>query len=72
MSGPGPASPHTRAAHADASKGLPFEDREDFEDAIRGLIESAASLVLRDARGRTVWDMDSYAFVQGERGPYLA
>jgi alkyl sulfatase BDS1-like metallo-beta-lactamase superfamily hydrolase len=61
---PGPASVHTRTAHAEASKALPFEDREDFEDAQRGLIESAASLVLRDARGRTVWDMDSYAFVQ--------
>ncbi len=67
-SGPGPASAHTRAAHDEASRDLPFEDREDFEDARRGLIESAASLVLRDARGRTVWDMDSYAFVQEREG----
>ncbi len=68
MSCPKPASAHTRAAHADASKELPFEDREDFEDARRGLIESAPSLVLRDARGRTVWDMDSYAFVRRGEG----
>ena len=66
MSGPSPASAHTRATHADAAKELPFEDREDFEDARRGLIESAPSLVLHDARGRTVWDMDSYAFVQSD------
>jgi alkyl sulfatase BDS1-like metallo-beta-lactamase superfamily hydrolase len=42
---------------------LPFEDREDFEDARRGLIATTPSLVLRDGRGRVVWDMDSYAFV---------
>jgi alkyl sulfatase BDS1-like metallo-beta-lactamase superfamily hydrolase len=63
VSAPGPASAHTRAAHIQAFEELPFEDREDFEDARRGLIESAPSLVLSDARGRTVWDMDSYAFI---------
>ncbi len=63
MSDPCPASADTRAAHADASKDLPFEDREDFEDARRGLIATAPSLVLRDERGRVVWDMDSYGFV---------
>jgi alkyl sulfatase BDS1-like metallo-beta-lactamase superfamily hydrolase len=68
VSGPGPASVHTRTAQAAASRDLPFEDREDFEDAQRGLIESVAKLVLRDARGRTVWDMDSYAFVREREG----
>jgi alkyl sulfatase BDS1-like metallo-beta-lactamase superfamily hydrolase len=63
VSDPCPASADTRAAHADASKDLPFEDREDFEDARRGLIATAPSLVLRDERGRVVWDMDSYGFV---------
>jgi alkyl sulfatase BDS1-like metallo-beta-lactamase superfamily hydrolase len=66
VSDPDAASGHTRAAQVAAAKELPFEDREDFEDARRGLIESAPSLVLRDARGRTVWNMDSYAFVQGD------
>ncbi len=62
MSDPGPASAHTRAAHANAFGELPFEDRDDFEDARRGLIATTKSLVLRDAKGRAVWDMDSYAF----------
>ncbi len=66
VSEPGAASGHTRAVQVAAAKGLPFEDREDFEDARRGLIESAQSLVLRDARGRVVWDMDSYAFVESD------
>jgi alkyl sulfatase BDS1-like metallo-beta-lactamase superfamily hydrolase len=65
---PEPASAHTHALHGTAQDELPFEDHEDFEDARRGLIESAPSLVLRDARGRTVWDMDSYAFVDGREG----
>jgi alkyl sulfatase BDS1-like metallo-beta-lactamase superfamily hydrolase len=60
------ASGHTQLAHEDSSKDLPFEDREDFEDARRGSIASAPNLVLRDARGRVVWDMDSYAFIDPE------
>ena len=38
MSAPGNATEHTRALHAAALGGLPFEDREDFEDAKRGRI----------------------------------
>jgi alkyl sulfatase BDS1-like metallo-beta-lactamase superfamily hydrolase len=63
---PGPASAHTRALHDVSLHELPFEDREDFEDARRGLIATAPSLVLRDERGRVVWDMDSYAFVHSQ------
>ncbi len=67
MSDPGPASEHTRSLHTAATAELPFEDREDFEDARRGLIATAPSLVLRDGSGRAVWDMDGYAFVgEGE------
>ncbi len=68
VSDPGPASAHTRAAHANASGELHFEDREDFEDARRGLIATIPSLVLRDDEGRVVWDMDSYAFVGADGG----
>jgi alkyl sulfatase BDS1-like metallo-beta-lactamase superfamily hydrolase len=67
--GPGPASAHTRALHEASLSELPFEDREDFEDAQRGLIATTPSLVLRDARERAVWDMDSYAFVDGHGAP---
>jgi alkyl sulfatase BDS1-like metallo-beta-lactamase superfamily hydrolase len=63
VSDPGPASEHTRSLHAAALAQLPFEDREDFEDARRGLIATTPSLTLRDANGRAVWDMDGYAFL---------
>jgi alkyl sulfatase BDS1-like metallo-beta-lactamase superfamily hydrolase len=63
VSEPGPASAHTRTLHDASLSELPFEDREDFEDAQRGLIATTPSLVLRNAQGRAVWDMDSYAFL---------
>jgi alkyl sulfatase BDS1-like metallo-beta-lactamase superfamily hydrolase len=56
-------SEHTRALHAAALAELPFEDREDFEDASRGLIAAEPSLRVTDARGRIVWDMDRYSFI---------
>lgn len=64
MSGPGEASEHTRALHAAVLEQLPFEDREDFQDASRGRLASDPSLVLQDATGRVVWDMDAYRFLQ--------
>jgi linear primary-alkylsulfatase len=60
------ASEHTLVVHRTALEQLPLEDREDFQDAQRGLIASEPSLVLRDAHGRVVWDMDSYRFVEPE------
>ena len=64
MHRPEPASAHTRALHEVSRDELPFEDGEDFEDARRGLIAAEPSLVLCNAQGRTVWDMDGYAFVK--------
>ena len=69
MSDPGPASAHTRDLHDDSLSELPFEDQEDFDDARRGLISTSPSLVLRDERGRAVWDMDSYAFLDATESP---
>ena len=68
MNEPGSASPYTRAMHGAALGELPFEDREDFEDARRGLIATTPSLLVRDERGRVVWDMDSYAFLAVHEG----
>jgi alkyl sulfatase BDS1-like metallo-beta-lactamase superfamily hydrolase len=64
VSAPGDATEHTRALHAAALGGLPFEDREDFEDAARGRLATEPSLLLEDAGGRVVWDMDAYRFVE--------
>ncbi len=52
--------------HEQALRELPFADRDDFEDARRGLIASAETLLIADERGRAVWDMDSYGFLDPE------
>ncbi|ONH59905.1 alkyl/aryl-sulfatase [Frankia sp. CcI49] len=47
--------------------GLPFEDRQDFADAERGLIATLDPGVVKDDHGAVVWDNDSYAsFLRGD------
>ncbi len=60
---PGPASPSTRAVNAAVEQALPFSNMTDFELSRRGLIKRPDSLVIRNAAGRVVWDLDSYAFL---------
>lgn len=57
---PKPASEITRQANAAVLKALPFNDRQDFEDAQRGLIAQPKELSIRDASGKVVWDMATY------------
>jgi alkyl sulfatase BDS1-like metallo-beta-lactamase superfamily hydrolase len=35
---------------------LPFEDRQDFEDAARGQVADLNGAVVKTADGRVVWD----------------
>ncbi len=61
------ASKFTRKANASMRDRLPFDNREDFELADRGLIAREESLVIRDEEGNVVWDMDKFKFlVEGE------
>jgi alkyl sulfatase BDS1-like metallo-beta-lactamase superfamily hydrolase len=59
------AHPTVRAANAALLDALPFDDRQDFEDATRGLIGRLEPCVIRAADGRVVWDNDSYGFLEG-------
>ena len=45
---------------------LHYEDRSDFEDADRGFIGALDAGVVTDADGRVVWDLDAYAFLDGD------
>ncbi|MER8046832.1 alkyl sulfatase dimerization domain-containing protein [Streptomyces sp. NPDC094032] len=45
---------------------LPFEDATDFDDADRGFLGALVPGVVRDARGRVVWDNDVYGFLGDE------
>ena len=48
---------------------LPFDDREDFEDALRGRLGSLTEGVIEGTDGRIVWDLDAYGFLEGECPP---
>ena len=60
------ASPSTASANAEVSKSLPLADQQDFEDASRGLIASQQPLKVTRADGKTLWDMQEYAFIEGD------
>lgn len=59
------ATEATRRANARVRRALPFENDEDFALARRGQLAQPEDLVI-ESRGRTVWDMTSYAFVDRE------
>ncbi|HET8560145.1 MAG TPA: alkyl sulfatase dimerization domain-containing protein [Marmoricola sp.] len=48
---------------------LPFDDTADFEAAGRGFLGTLDPLVVRDSAGRVVWELESYAFLEGEAPP---
>ncbi len=45
---------------------FPFDDERDFADADRGFIAALKPGVVRNAAGEVVWDIDSYAFLNGQ------
>ncbi|BBH45841.1 hypothetical protein KU43P_23180 [Pseudomonas sp. KU43P] len=55
----------TRQSNQQWLQRLPFADRTDFDNARRGLLESVEQSVV-NADGKTVWDLQRYAFLQGE------
>jgi alkyl sulfatase BDS1-like metallo-beta-lactamase superfamily hydrolase len=57
---PKPATAATVAANRKVLESLPFNDRQDYEDARRGLIDAPAPLTIRNAKGDVVWDLESY------------
>ena len=56
------ASEATRKVLAAAAEGLPAEN-DDAENAARGFIGGPESLVIRDADGGVVWNMEAYGFL---------
>ena len=60
------ATAQTMAINAEIAKQLPLDDQQDFEDATRGLIASQKPLVVKNADGKVLWDMEKYAFIEGD------
>jgi alkyl sulfatase BDS1-like metallo-beta-lactamase superfamily hydrolase len=51
------------------AKTLDFADRQDFEDASRGLVARPDTLTIKDDSGHVVWDMESYKAYIGDDKP---
>ena len=62
------ASDFTRAVNEELLSMLPFEDRQDFEDAARGHIADVSGSVVHTPDGRVTWDPNKFAFL-GEDKP---
>ncbi len=63
--GHSPASTATAAANARVLDQLPFSDRQDFEDAVRGFIAREDALRIESEAG-TVFDQTAYGFITGD------
>ena len=61
-----PATQITAARNHHVLQDLPFEDRQDFADAQRGLIARDDQLQVTDAEGEIIWDQTAYQFVEGD------
>lgn len=68
--GPGkPATEATRRANAAMAGTLDFTDKQDFEDAQRGLIARPDTLTIKGDKGNVVWDMEQYKTYIGDDKP---
>ncbi|MFB7796897.1 alkyl/aryl-sulfatase [Isoptericola sp. NPDC056134] len=63
---PKPATPTIIAQQQALLNGLPFTDRQDFEDATRGLIGRRTPNAITNDTGDVVWDNDTYSFLTGD------
>ncbi|MFM4950105.1 alkyl/aryl-sulfatase [Aeromonas dhakensis] len=57
---PKPASEFTIQANQNVLHTLPFNDKQDFEDARRGFIAKPDTLTIKDEQGNLVWDLEQY------------
>ncbi|MCF7718297.1 MBL fold metallo-hydrolase [Aeromonas jandaei] len=57
---PKPASEFTIKANQGVLHTLPFNDKQDFEDAQRGFIAKPDTLTIKDDNGNVVWDLEQY------------
>lgn len=55
-----PATEYTKAANTAVLETLPFDDKTEFEDAMRGFLKKPEKLVIKSAEGKILWDLESY------------
>ena len=50
-------------------KSLPFSDKQDFDDAQKGLLRKPDTLTIKDANGKVVWDLNGLAAEDWDKLP---
>ncbi len=63
---PKAATTATTSANRAFGKTLSFNDKQDFDDATRGLIATLADPVVKGPDGKIVWDASRYDFIKGD------
>ncbi|MFJ8086245.1 alkyl/aryl-sulfatase [Streptomyces sp. NPDC096205] len=58
-----PAEHGIAAANQAVRQRFAFDDEQDLRDARRGFMGTASESVIRDAEGRSVWDLEAYGFL---------
>ncbi|ATF13305.1 alkyl/aryl-sulfatase [Brevibacillus brevis X23] len=58
-----PATSFTKKAQEDVYASLPFEDKQDFEDANRGFLAPIEAKVIKNEAGKVVWDIEKLGFL---------
>lgn len=61
-----PATQITADLNQQVLQQLPFSDRQDFEEAQRGLIASDERLAIPGRNGKLAWDQTAYEFIAGD------
>ncbi len=72
VDGSKPATDVTRRRIEGTSAGMPFGDRQDFEDVRRGFVGRSQQRRVVAEDGRVVWDLDAYAFLREGEAPDTA
>ena len=57
---PKPATEATKAANRALQQYLNFNDRDDFDNATRGLISKPDALTIKGEKSNVVWDLEAY------------
>jgi len=55
----------TRQMNAHVLEELPFDNRDDFDEARRGLVAAASNRPVKDAEGTVMWDRQQFDFIDG-------
>lgn len=64
-----PATNFTKEINKKFLEDLPFQNKQDFEDAKRGFIAALPMGAIKDGNGKLIWDLNKYEFLKADTVP---